>query len=300
MLRYILVASTVFALSAAAAPAAAQDPKADAKAPQGAGDKAAEKPAEKPPKDAANPASLKATVVSVEGVAQKRLSADPKGRWEPIKAGDVLGELTLIRTGLGAKVVLKFADRGSVTVKSATKIGIGEFRKRGNLVTTRMGLKYGAMRARVDSARGPNDFQVKMPVATLSVRGSGGRFGFSGDMGAGAQSTQHTWRVFGEGNRAMNLGEGESTDGNLTHSSELASTLRDTQMSDPHDRSDAAATRNLRNNGGGSGIIGFAGNANLGGAGSTDTSTGGSADKPSGSSTVPCRDNQIIVEFPDL
>ena len=298
MLRYILMATTVFALSAPVGTAAAQEPKADGKAPEGA----AGKPAEKPPKDAAKPTPLKATVVSVEGIAQKRLASDPKGRWETIEVGDVLGELTLIRTGLGTKVVLKFADRGNVTVKSATKIGIGEFRKRGELVTMRVGLKYGAMRARVDSARGPNDFRVKTPVATLSVRGSGGRFGFS-EMGLGAHSTEHTWRVFGQGNRVMNLGEGESTDGNLTHSAELASTLRDTQMSDPHDYSDAVAARNLRNNGGGSGIIGFAGNSNVGSAGSTDTSTGGSVvSKPVDTvpSAVPSRDNEIIVDYPDL
>ena len=290
----------MFALSAAAAPAAAQEPKADGKAPGGAAgkpaDKPAGKPAEKPPKDAAKPTLLKATVVSVEGVAQKRLLSDPKGRWETVKAGDVLGELTLIRTGLGTKVVLKFADRGNVTVKSATKMGIGEFRKRGDKVTTRVGLKYGAMRAKVDSTRGPNDFRVKMPVATLSVRGSGGRFGFS-EMGAGARSTEHTWRVLGEGNRAMNLGEGESTDGNLTPSSELAGTLRDTQMSDPHDYSDAVAARNLRNNGGGSGIIGFAGNGNVGGGGSTDTSTGGSG-ADTGQSGAGSSSNEIIVHFP--
>ena len=296
MLRYILMASTVFALSAPVGTAAAQEPKADGKAPEGAAGKAAEKP----PKDAAKATVLKASVVSVKGVAQKRLAADPKGRWETIKAGDVLGELTLIRTGLGTKVVLKFADRGNVTVESTTKIGIGEFRKRGELVTVRVGLKYGAIRVQGDSTRGPNDFRVKTPVATLSVRGCGGRFAYS-EMGLGAQSTERTWRVLGEGNRTMNLAEGESTDGNLTQSSELASTLRDTQMSDPHDYSDAVATRNLRNNGGGTGIFGFAGNSNVGGAGSTDTSTGGTvADEPTGPSVVPCRDNEIIVDYPDL
>lgn len=296
MLRYILMAATVFALSAPVAPAAAQEPKADGKAPEGA----AGKDAEKPPKEAAKPTLLKATVVSVEGIAQKRLAADPEGRWETIKAGDVLGELTLIRTGLGTKVVLKFADRGNVTVEGTAKIGIGEFRKRGALVTMRVGLKYGAMRVQVDSTRGPNDFQVKTPVATLSVRGSGGRFAYS-EMGLGAQSTERTWRVLGEGNRTMNLAEGESTDGNLTHSSELRSILRDPRMNDPHDYSDAVATRNLRNNGGGSGIIGFSGNSNVGGAGSTDTSTGGTAaDEPIGPSGVPCRDNVIIVDYPEL
>jgi len=113
------------------------------------------------------------TVVSVSGVAHKRTMDDPRSRWELVRRGDVLSELTIIRTGLGTRVVLQLADRGRVTLRSGTKVGIGTFRRQGKVLKARLGLKYGSMRARVDGAHGPNDLQVSTPVAAMSVRGCG-------------------------------------------------------------------------------------------------------------------------------
>ena len=126
-------------------------------------------------KKAAPPAgavAIKATVVSVTGVAHKRLTAVADSKWEPLKTGDVLGEQTLIRTGLGTTVVLNFADRGRVTVRSGTKIGIGELKQAGRKMKARLGLKYGTIRASVDAGAGPNDLRISSAVATLSVRGT--------------------------------------------------------------------------------------------------------------------------------
>jgi len=169
----------LFAASALAAPPAAE--KAPPKAP------AAEKPAASAP--------LKATVASVSGPAQKLLAANGGRKWQPLKAGEELGELTVIRTGLGARVVLKFADRGEIVVNNATKIGIGELRQKGDEVKAQLGLKYGTMRASVETGRGRNDFRISTPVATLSVRGSSADVGFMADSTRMVDAKVGLWRV---------------------------------------------------------------------------------------------------------
>jgi hypothetical protein len=136
---------------------------------------------------------LQATVVSVKGRAQRRDATDDKGKWTPIKAGEKLGPMTLVRTGLGSKVVLNLAGRGEVTVDSGTKVGIGQFAKSGEVVQTRLGLKYGSMRASVDRSRGPTRFQVTTAQATLSVRGTKGHIA-NGQWGTGLKGTQNTWQ----------------------------------------------------------------------------------------------------------
>ena len=165
----VLAASIASSWSAAADEENKPD-KAEAKVPAKAApaDKAGPKePATAP----AAPDAGKVTVVSVSGSAQKFVAANGK-KWLPLKAGDALAELTLIRTGFGAKVVLRFADRSEVVVNNGTKMGIGEFRTKGEQTKTRLGLKYGTIRASVDTSKGPQDFQVRTPVATLSVRGT--------------------------------------------------------------------------------------------------------------------------------
>ena len=125
--------------------------------------------------------SLKVTVTSVSGPAQKLLAGKGEKNWQALKVGETLSELTVIRTGLGAKVVLKFEDRGEVIINNATKIGIAELRKKGAAAKARLGLKYGTLRASVDSKKGSNDFRIATPVATLSVRGSSADVGYSVD-----------------------------------------------------------------------------------------------------------------------
>jgi hypothetical protein len=129
-------------------------------------------PAARKAEPPAGEVAIKATVVSVSGVAHKRSMAVADGKWEPLKTGDVLGGQTLLRTGLGTTVVLNFADRGRVTVRSGTKIGIGELKQTGRKMKARLGLKYGTIRASVDPGAGPNDLRISSAVATLSVRGT--------------------------------------------------------------------------------------------------------------------------------
>ena len=151
----------------------------------------------------------KATVVSVTGQAQRcDASVSPK-KWEAVKAGDVLNDLTIIRTGLDSGVVLNLAGRGEVRIGSATKIGITEFRKEGATAKTALGLKYGTIEAEVDSKKGPADFRVTTPTATLSVRGSHPQISFGADAGTQGFSLEGQLSHVGPGGgQTVNPGEG--------------------------------------------------------------------------------------------
>jgi hypothetical protein len=176
--------------------------------------------------------TLQATVVSVSGSAQQRNGADPNAKWKPIRAGQILGEQTLIRTGLGAKLVLRMADRSEVTVKSAAKIGIRDCRKEGDVARMGVGLKYGTVKAKINRAAGPNDFRIHTPVATLSVRGSEGTTSYSAGFGMQFHSKQSTWNVR-TSRGSKGVPQGASTDGNLTANRELAARKTDSKLSDP-------------------------------------------------------------------
>jgi hypothetical protein len=99
--------------------------------------------------------------------------------------------------------------------------------------------------------------RVSTPVATLSVRGSRSWIGFGADSGLGILAQAGNWHVV-TSHRDRNVGPGERTDSSLTSSMELLLQLLDPQMGDVFGQT-AAEQSNLRNNGGGRGIIGFTG-----------------------------------------
>lgn len=208
-----------------------------------------------------NPAEIQAEVVSVSGCAEKKDAAGGDAKWLPLKAGDTLDALTVIRTGLGARVVLRFGDRGTVTIRNATKAGISSLAKRGTKVTTHLKLKYGSLRADVDSSRGPNDMKVSTPVATLGIKGTSGDVGFSGDFGLGLNGRRGTWGV-----RADTLGETtvrgrQQTDGKLASDSEIRRLRRPPRLVDYFGLSVPDATE-LALNGGGRGVFTSGRNSN--------------------------------------
>jgi hypothetical protein len=111
-------------------------------------------------------------------------------------------------------VVLRFADRGEVTINRATKMGIGEFSKRGNAAKARLGLKYGRVRAKVETTAGPTDMQIQTAAATLSVRGSGANVAHMG-MQTRASSYQGSWGLFSPAGFAV-LSQGQSGNNSMT------------------------------------------------------------------------------------
>jgi hypothetical protein len=179
------------------------------------------------------PSGNDVTVVSVSGSAEKLSSAAGGETWQPLQQGETFGEQTILRTGFGAKVVLKFSDSSEVVINNATKVGVAQYRRgAGSGSTTRLGLKYGTMHASVDSSQGPADFQVSTPVATLSVRGTAGGIGFTGDFGLALSGDHGTWHVVAPGG-SHNVGAGEATDGNLTPSTVLSALNLSTRLPDP-------------------------------------------------------------------
>ncbi|HET6427785.1 MAG TPA: FecR domain-containing protein [Phycisphaerae bacterium] len=176
----ILVALIVAALCATAA---AQTPPAASTAP------AATQPAGTP---------LVVTVKEVTGSAQRTTvapNAPPNltPTWVALQVGDKLGENTLIRTGFRTRVVLAMADNSEVVIDRATKLGIGQFRKVGQVTCTQLGMKYGSIRASVEKARGPNDFRVATPVSVFAVTGTGGTMAYTGDFGFALDGDHGSW-----------------------------------------------------------------------------------------------------------
>ncbi len=203
------------------------------------------------PTDATTPAAaaplrqvdLMVTVLSVSGRAHKSVIEGDRARWVSLKAGEKLPAQTVIRTGFRSRVVLQFADRGEMTINNATKMGIGEFRKQGNRVKTRLGLKYGTVRASVDSSRGPNDWQVSTPTATLSVRGSESLLGWLVDVGTNLQALKGNWKFLAGLDVIHVVQGGESTDGNMAKYYELLKKLRELQLLDTFGLSGAERDR---------------------------------------------------------
>ncbi|MFP4054318.1 MAG: FecR domain-containing protein [Phycisphaerae bacterium] len=195
----------------------------------------------------------------MQGIAEKCDGTKDKASWTPVKKGDRLGALMLVRTGLGAEVRLAFSDRCRMTIRQASKVGIREFYMKGAQATGRLGLKYGSVKAKVDSAAGPNDFEVDTPVATLSVRGSGGYAAMWGDLGLYFRGTSGQWQMKDrDGSRGV--GKGEWTNDKLARSGELLAMFREAQMGDPSGGLTHRELRNMRRFGGGRGIINFVGN----------------------------------------
>jgi hypothetical protein len=250
-MRHVICLILVIFLAAAAW---ADDPQAEPST-----DTPAAAPAEGDQPAADEGMKLPVTVVLVTGAAQHKSVGDETGQWLPLAAGDELSELTVIRTGLGAQVVLRLGDRSEITIRSATKIGIGSLRQGARRkVTTRVGLKYGSIHAKVDPSQGPNDFQIRTPVATLSVRGTGGDVGFS-HQGMGVNGTEGTWNNNTSGGDT-GVGAGETSDGDGTPSGDLDDEDRDTRNGDPHGGTSDEEENNLNQNGGGRGGFDFNGN----------------------------------------
>ena len=166
------------------------------------------------------PKPMVVTVKEVSGTAH-RLVVGKEKKWVPLKAGDKLDEMTVIRTGFRTKVVLTFADNSEVIIDRVTKMGIREFRKEGKVTRTTLGLKYGSLRATVKKADGPNDFRISTPTATAAARGSKLQIINSGDFGSEMKCSSGKWNVK-KGSKRRNLVKGEGTNNRMVASIRIA------------------------------------------------------------------------------
>lgn len=225
------------------------------------------KPAGKNAQTAREEQTLQAEVISVKGQAEYRNPDDAKSKYTSLQQGDTLDELAVIRMGLGAKLELQFSDRVKLTASGGGKFGLRSLRQRGDVVTADVGLKYGALRLKVDSAAGPNDFRVTTPVATLSARGCNCFVSYFPDKGLNFANTHDTWVVATPRGKKSTT-QGDKTNQNLDSTHEVVSKELDTHPSDPLALGNVENT-NLRNHGGGRGVMDF------GGAGNGGINTGG-------------------------
>ncbi|MBM4019749.1 MAG: FecR domain-containing protein [Planctomycetes bacterium] len=194
-----ILASLALVAAAAGAPAADTPaapgpaptaPATAAPAPAPAKPAAETKPAAgAPAAEAKTPEKLIAVVKSVEGTVETRPAVGQP--WVPVKPGDQLAEGADLRTGFRARCVLDM-NKNTVQVDPLAVVRIGELRKEGDTVRTRILLKQGSTDANVERGGPKNDFAIVTPTATLSVRGThgvhadffhgfGGNYGLTGD-----------------------------------------------------------------------------------------------------------------------
>ena len=143
-----------------------------------------------------------------------------------------------------------------MVVDRATKAGISEFRRKAGVARTSLGLKYGSMSVHVEKARGPQDFEVSTPVATMSVRGTDGNIRFAGDLGLLLDGQSGTWQVIA-GPRRRQVGAGDSTDSKLTKSGDVKQRRRYTPLGDTSGGLSNLETTRMRKHPGGRQIFGF-------------------------------------------
>lgn len=159
-------------------------------------------------------ASMYYEVNQVEGkVRVSAIGVDSKLKtgWRRVKVGDLLVAGQQIRTHLRSRVKLVARPATPPTVimlESGTLMSIDELSKLGDTHKSRIGLRYGAIRAGVAEGQVRSDMEISCPVATLSKKGTdifrfeynlNGRFNMSlSDQGRGLlQAIQLQWNAKG-------------------------------------------------------------------------------------------------------
>ena len=145
-------------------------------------------PAPAPAAPAAAAAKVTALVKTIEGTVETRPGVGQP--WTPVQAGMQLAEGADLRTGFRARCVLDMTE-SLVQVGPLTVVRIGELRKDGDRIRTRILMKQGSAQAEVVKKTVASDFAIVTPSVTLSVRGTKGiRCTFFPDMGGQYGLTQ--------------------------------------------------------------------------------------------------------------
>lgn len=121
--------------------------------------------------------SATATVKSFYGKVKVKL--DPASKWSRLNVGQDLPANALVSTGFNSQLVL---DLGNATLEvlPLTRMKVEEITASQDKITTSLFLQGGKIKADVEKIEGQvNDFKIKSPVATASVRGTS--FEFTGN-----------------------------------------------------------------------------------------------------------------------
>jgi len=110
-----------------------------------------------------------ALVKSVSGKVEYRTASDA---WKTASEGMKIPIGATVSTGFDSHAVLEIGT-ASLEVASLTRMTIGELVERNGVVKTELRLQVGKVKAKVNKVEGiQNDFTLKSPVTTASVRGT--------------------------------------------------------------------------------------------------------------------------------
>lgn len=118
-----------------------------------------------------------ATVKEFFGKVKVKYDGDTS--WSSIEVGQELPDNTLVSTGFNSQIVLDLGN-STLDVLPLTRMTIAEITESSDTIKTELLLQGGKIKADVGKVEGKvNDFLIKSPVATASVRGTA--FEFSGN-----------------------------------------------------------------------------------------------------------------------
>lgn len=148
-----------------------------------------------------------ALVREITGKVEVQAEGQP---WRPVKTGERLPLGATISTSFRSEAVLGLGS-STMVVKQLTRMRLEEFARKDGVQETRLHLRVGKVRAEIQAEEGlRHDFQIRSPVSTAAVRGTG--FDFDGvnlrvRSGAVALANAH--------NRTVRVAAGErsATDG---------------------------------------------------------------------------------------
>jgi hypothetical protein len=119
--------------------------------------------------------AIKAVFAEVTGKVEFQR---PGAKWQSAKSGDSVEKGTIVSTGFKSSATLKL-DEASLFLKPLTRLTLEELLKTSGGTQTKLYLLAGRVKADVPPQAGKtNDFRVKSPTATASVRGTA--FDFDG------------------------------------------------------------------------------------------------------------------------
>lgn len=122
--------------------------------------------------------SLFAGVTVKDFFGKVKVKYDGDIKWSRIEIGQELPANTLVSTGFNSQIVLDLGN-AILDVLPLTRMTIDEITETQDTIKTALVLKGGRVKADVGKIEGKvNDFKIKSPVATASVRGT--KFAFSG------------------------------------------------------------------------------------------------------------------------
>ena len=114
-------------------------------------------------------AQTKAIVKEVKGKVEIKL---PGRGWQRARGGMIIPKGATISTGFKSSAVLQLG-KSMLQVKPLTRMTLEELIQKNGVVSTKLFLRVGKIKAKVRSAKGlRQNFKLKSPVSTAAVRGT--------------------------------------------------------------------------------------------------------------------------------